>query len=67
MNQVADWMMVVMTFISLVLGVLVPLFFSLTNAHKNTAKELSEHKTHVAENYATKDDVKSWATAWNAS
>ena len=58
MNEVATWVMVVIAFISLVLGVLVPLFISLSNAHKSTAKELSDHKTHVAESYATKDDVK---------
>jgi|TARA_B100001059_G_C17351315_1_gene340675 type II secretory pathway component PulJ len=55
-KEVADWIMVAIAFISLVLTVLVPLLVSLFNAHKATAKELSDHKTHVAETYATKTD-----------
>ncbi|MCL1050387.1 hypothetical protein L2755_12210 [Shewanella abyssi] len=58
MNDVATWIMVVIAFLSLVLGVLVPVIIAIYNAHKSTAKELSDHKTHVAETYATKDDVK---------
>lgn len=58
MSGVSNWIMVVISFISLVLGVLVPLCVSLSSAHKAIAKELSEHKTHVAEIYATKNDVK---------
>ncbi|WP_235591176.1 hypothetical protein [Pseudoalteromonas sp. H105] len=56
MTEVATWLMVAIAFISLVLTVLVPLLVSLFNAHKATAKELSDHKTHVAETYATKTD-----------
>jgi type II secretory pathway component PulJ len=56
MTQVATWLMVAIAFISLVLTILVPLLVSLFNAHKATAKELSDHKTHVAETYATKTD-----------
>ncbi|PKG57738.1 hypothetical protein [Shewanella sp. GutDb-MelDb] len=58
MTELATWLMVAIAFISLVLTILVPLLVSLFSAHKNTTKELSDHKTHVAENYATKDDVK---------
>ncbi|GGI82084.1 hypothetical protein GCM10007978_19850 [Shewanella hanedai] len=58
MNQMADWVMVVIAFMSLILGVLVPVIITLYNAHKVTAKELSSHQTHVAETYATKNDVK---------
>lgn len=58
MTEVATWLMVAIAFISLVLTVLVPLLVSLFNAHKHTAKELSSHQTHVAETYATKNDVK---------
>lgn len=58
MTEIATWLMVAIAFISLVLTVLVPLLVSLFNAHKVTAKELSKHQTHVAETYATKDDVK---------
>lgn len=58
MTSVATWLMVAIAFISLVLTVLVPLLVTLFNAHKNTAKELSSHQTHVAETYATKHDVK---------
>ncbi|ALS32771.1 hypothetical protein PTRA_a1580 [Pseudoalteromonas translucida KMM 520] len=56
MKEVADWIMVAIAFISLVLTILVPLLVSLFSAHKATAKELSDHKTHVAETYATKTD-----------
>ena len=49
MTSVATWLMVAIAFISLVLTVLVPLLVTLFNAHKNTAKELSSHQTHVAE------------------
>ncbi|GIU12925.1 hypothetical protein [Shewanella sp. MBTL60-007] len=58
MNDSLDWIRVFLAIGGLVLTVLVPLFVGLFNSQKNTAKELSEHKTHVAESYATKDDVK---------
>jgi len=34
----------------------VPIIVALNRANKDTAKELSDHKTHVAETYATKTD-----------
>ncbi|UQV23165.1 hypothetical protein [Vibrio sp. J383] len=39
------------TFVTLILSLLIGYLFRLS-------KELGEHKTHVAETYATKDDVK---------
>ncbi|WP_025821929.1 hypothetical protein [Shewanella marina] len=58
MNVVANWLMVAVAVTSLVLSVCIPILVGLFNSHKKTAKELSEHRTHVAEKYATKDDVK---------
>ncbi len=58
MTEIATWLMVAIAFISLVLTILVPLLVTLFSAHKATAKELSQHQTHVAQTYATKDDVK---------
>ncbi|MGS0824833.1 hypothetical protein ACVBIO_03395 [Shewanella sp. 0m-8] len=58
MNESLDWIRVFLAICGIVLTILVPLLASIFNSQKNTAKELSDHKTHVAENYATKDDVK---------
>ncbi|MGS0691180.1 hypothetical protein [Shewanella sp. 30m-9] len=58
MTETIDWLRLALTVISIVVAIFVPLIASLVNSQKNTAKELSEHKTHVAETYATKDDVK---------
>lgn len=58
MNGIADWIMVAIGVVGLILTITAPLFVGLYRTHQSTAKELSEHKTHVAETYATKDDVK---------
>ncbi|AOY11844.1 hypothetical protein BGL48_11870 [Salinivibrio sp. SS3] len=53
----ADWVTAVAT----ALGVLITIggvAIAVVNRIGAVARELSEHKTHVAENYATKDDVK---------
>jgi hypothetical protein len=48
--------MVAISTAALILSVLVPIIVALNRANKDTAKELSDHKTHVAETYATKTD-----------
>ena len=44
--------------IGLILVIIVPLVGYLNNVATKARNEISDHKTHVAENYATKDDVK---------
>jgi len=51
-----QWIMVAISTAALILSVLVPIIVALSRAKKDTAKELSDHKTHVAETYATKTD-----------
>ncbi|TMP73534.1 hypothetical protein [Pseudoalteromonas sp. S1608] len=51
-----QWIMVAISTAALILSVLVPIIVALNRANKDTAKELSDHKTHVAETYATKTD-----------
>lgn len=51
-----QWIMVAISTAALILSVLVPIIMALNRANKDTAKELSDHKTHVAETYATKTD-----------
>ena len=58
MTDVIDWIKIGLTVAGIVLTVLIPILVSLFNTQKHQAKELSDHKTHVAETYATKDDMK---------
>ncbi|WP_350603797.1 hypothetical protein [Pseudoalteromonas sp. SMN1298-MNA-CIBAN-0114] len=51
-----QWIMVAISTAALILSVLVPIIVAISRANKDTAKELSDHKTHVAETYATKTD-----------
>lgn len=44
--------------IGLILVIIVPLVGYLNSVATKARNEISDHKTHVAENYATKDDVK---------
>jgi len=53
-----DWLSVLIGFIALLLTIVVPLVAYLNNVAHTTRAELSNHKTHVAETYATKNDVK---------
>lgn len=48
--------------VSLALTMLVPLLVNLYARINANSTELSQHKTHVAEHYATKDDVREIAT-----
>lgn len=52
----SQWIMVAISTAALILSVLVPIIVAISRANKDTAKELSDHKTHVAETYATKTD-----------
>lgn len=53
-----NWILVIISLVGLVLAIVVPLVAYLNSVATKTRHELSDHKTHVAENYATKDDVK---------
>jgi len=57
-TETTNWLLVVIAFIGLVLTIVVPLVAYLNSVATKTRNELSNHKTHVAETYATKDDVK---------
>lgn len=58
MEQLTNWLLVIVGFIGLFLTVVVPLIAYLNSVTHKTRTELSNHKTHVAETYATKHDVK---------
>ncbi len=52
----ADWAMVVLTFMGLVIAVLSTVVGHLFSAQKETKKELNAHKLHVANHYV-RDEV----------
>lgn len=56
--ELTNWLLVIVGFIGLFLTVVVPLIAYLNSVAHKTRNELSNHKTHVAETYATKHDVK---------
>jgi ABC-type sugar transport system permease subunit len=56
--QITNWIMIAIAFISLMLTIVVPLVAYFNSSATKNRHLLSEHKTHVAENYATKNDVK---------
>jgi hypothetical protein len=53
-----DYLRLALTAMGLVLAVFIPLVAYLNSVATKARNEISDHKTHVAENYATKDDVK---------
>jgi len=53
-----NWLLVVIGLVSLVLTIIVPLVAYLNSITTRTRNELNNHQTHVAETYATKNDVK---------
>lgn len=57
----AEWITVVIAIISMVLGVVVPLIAHLYGVVHRSSRELSDHKTHIAENYSTKIEVEKLA------
>lgn len=56
--QITNWIMLAIAFTSLMLTIVVPLVAYFNSSATKNRYLLSEHKTHVAENYATKNDVK---------
>lgn len=57
----AEWITVVVTIIGMILGVVVPLVGHLYSVVHRNSRELSDHKTHIAENYSTKIEVEKLA------
>ena len=57
MTETTNWLLVAIGLAGLVLTIVVPLVAYFNNATNKTRNELSDHKTHVAETYATKQDV----------
>ncbi|WP_348731859.1 hypothetical protein [Rheinheimera texasensis] len=55
--ELTNWILVIVGLISLVLAVMVPLIGHLYGTVHKTSKELSDHKTHVAEYYSPKTEV----------
>ena len=53
-----DWLLVIIGVCGLFISVVVPLIAYLNNLAHKTSAELNTHKIHVAETYATKNDVK---------
>lgn len=58
MEQLTDWLLVIISTTGILLTIFVPLIAYLNSVAHKTRAELSNHKTHVAETYATKHDVK---------
>jgi len=56
--EISNWLLVVISFLGLMLTVVIPLIAYFNRSMTKNTHLLSEHKTHVAENYATKNDVK---------
>lgn len=58
MTETTNWLSVVIGLSGLILAIVVPLVAYLNSVATKTRNELNDHKTHVAETYATKNDVK---------
>ncbi|WP_054744885.1 hypothetical protein [Shewanella algae] len=56
--EVTNWIVAIAAIISIVITVALPLLSYLNSTNNATRQELADHKTHVAENYATKDDMR---------
>ncbi|MBW0280713.1 hypothetical protein B4O99_14425 [Shewanella xiamenensis] len=56
--ELTNWLLVIIGIVGMLLTVVVPLIAYLNSVAHKTRTELSNHKTHVAETYATKHDVK---------
>ena len=54
----STWVMVLISLFGLMLTVVIPLVAYFNRAMSKNSQLIGEHKTHVAETYATKDDVK---------
>jgi short-subunit dehydrogenase involved in D-alanine esterification of teichoic acids len=53
-----NWILIAIGMVGLILTMALPLVAYLNSVASKARHEISAHKTHVAENYATKDDVK---------
>ena len=53
-----NWILIAIGMVGLMLTIALPLVAYLNSVASKARHEISTHKTHVAENYATKDDVK---------
>jgi sensor histidine kinase regulating citrate/malate metabolism len=58
MEHLTSWLVVIIGIVGVFLTIAVPLIAYLNSVTHKTSTELSNHKTHVAETYATKNDVK---------
>jgi len=58
MDQLTNWMLVSIGVITVFLAVVVPLVAYLNSAVNRTRSEIGDLRTHVAETYATKHDVR---------
>lgn len=56
--ELSNWLLVAIAFMGLILSIMVPLIANILHMAKATDKELARHQTHVAEQYATKHDVR---------
>jgi hypothetical protein len=56
--ELSNWLLVAIAFMGLILSIMVPLIANILTMAKATDKELARHQTHVAEQYATKHDVR---------
>jgi Tfp pilus assembly protein PilE len=56
--ELSSWILVVLGIVGVLLTIAMPLIAYLNSVAHKTSNELSNHKTHVAETYATKNDVK---------
>lgn len=53
----ADWVAVIVSLMGVIMAVVVPLIAHLYSVVHTNSKDLSDHKTHIAENYPTKIEV----------
>jgi hypothetical protein len=56
--ELTSWLLVAIGVVGMLLTIAMPLIAYLNNVAHKTRNDLSNHKTHVAETYATKNDVK---------
>jgi|GEM_PF-1159230 len=55
--EIKDWLWVGFTFVGLLITIVLPLIAYFNSTMTKNRNLLSEHKTHVAETYATKNEV----------
>lgn len=53
----ADWVLIIVSLMGVIIAVVVPLIAHLYSVVHSTNAELSRHQTHIAENYSTKIEV----------